>query len=469
MHQARRAALINALRAAPMHGLPAARYDLAGLEFALSTARSARDRGAVELRMTLAYLEFAHDLQSGILNPGQTVKAIKRGNPRRDTDTLLALVEDGDPRRLLHALAPQSAEYTRLMHAKLSLEDVVAKGGWGPRVPGGKLEPGDSGTRVVALRNRLVALGYLKTSASARFDTSLEKAVQAFQLDHGLEPDGVAGEATIAALNVDATDRLQSVLVAMERERWLNKPEGKGARHVLVNLVDFHARIMDDGKETFVTRSVIGHRASDRQSPEFSDVMEHMVINPYWYVPRSIIVKEYLPKLRQNAGAHSYLQILDSRGNQVSRANDFSQFDARSFPFSMRQAPGPRNALGTVKFMFPNKHNIYLHDTPHQSLFKRSVRTFSHGCIRLDDPHDFAYALLAVQEDDPVGFFQRILKSGANTRVELDQHIPVHLIYRTAFTQAKGRVQFRGDAYGRDAAIWRALAAAGVALPGAQG
>ena len=171
----------------------------------------------------------------------------------------------------------------------------------------------------------------------------------------------------------------------MERERWMNRP--RGARHVWVNLADFHAIIMDDDVPTFVTRSVIGARSSDRQSPEFSDVMEFMVINPSWYVPRSIVTKEYLPMLQRNPNAVSHIEITDSRGRRINRgAVDFSQFDRRTFPFSMRQPPSRGNALGLVKFMFPNRYNIYLHDTPQKSLFSRQTRTFSHGCIRLNDP-----------------------------------------------------------------------------------
>ena len=155
-----------------------------------------------------------------------------------------------------------------------------------------------------------------------------------------------------------------------------------------------------------------------------------------------------------------------SRRSPVNRANGFSQYTASSFPFAMRQPPGPRNALGTVKFMFPNKYNIYLHDTPSKSLFDRTQRTFSHGCVRLSDPHDFAYALLAPQTSDPVRFFQSKLGTGRETRVNLDQPVPVHLIYRTAFTTVKGEMEYRADVYGRDARIWDALSAAGVVLAG---
>jgi murein L,D-transpeptidase YcbB/YkuD len=209
----------------------------------------------------------------------------------------------------------------------------------------------------------------------------------------------------------------------------------------------------------------VGANSNDRRSPEFSDVMEFMVINPTWHVPRSIAVNEYLPQLKQNPNAVSHLVLFDGRGQRVSRQNvDFSAFTANTFPFDIKQPPSNSNALGLVKFMFPNPYNIYLHDTPAKNLFARETRAYSHGCIRLAQPFDFAYALLARQSSDPVGEFKRILATGVETTVPLRQPVPVHLIYRTAFTTAKGGVQFRRDVYGRDAKIWQALEREGVAL-----
>jgi murein L,D-transpeptidase YcbB/YkuD len=176
-------------------------------------------------------------------------------------------------------------------------------------------------------------------------------------------------------------------------------------------------------------------------------------------------VNEYLPQLKQNPNAVSHLVLFDGRGQRVSRQNvDFSAFTANTFPFDIKQPPSNSNALGLVKFMFPNPYNIYLHDTPAKNLFARETRAYSHGCIRLAQPFDFAYALLARQSSDPVAEFKRILATGVETTVPLRQPVPVHLIYRTAFTTAKGGVQFRRDVYGRDAKIWQALEREGVAL-----
>ncbi|MEX0337795.1 MAG: murein L,D-transpeptidase [Arenibacterium sp.] len=459
----RRVALIEALRNAHIHGLPRSRYDVAGLMQQMQNARTTRDIGLVEVELSSAFLRYAHDVQSGMLTPASIDPGIVREVPRRPSDELLAGFTNQNPRDFLSSLPPSNAEYRALMKERLRLEQVVANGTWGPVVPVRKLEPGDRGNDVVALRNRLIAMGYMDRSVSASFDRALEEGVMAFQSAHGLQTDGVAGKGTIEEINKPAVTRLRSVIVAMERERWMNIERGE--RHVLVNLADFQAKIVDHGEVTFKTRSVIGKNVPDQRSPEFSDVMEHMIINPSWHVPRSIMTKEYLPQLQNNPQAASHLIITDRSGRRVNREEmDFTQFSTRNFPFDMRQPPSTRNALGLVKFMFPNKHNIYLHDTPQKHLFKRETRAYSHGCIRLADPFDFAYALLARQESEPKSFFQGVLKTGRETKVDLVKQVPVHLIYRTATVSAKGKAEYRRDVYGRDAKIWDAMERAGVAL-----
>ncbi|MCM2562204.1 L,D-transpeptidase family protein [Lutimaribacter sp. EGI FJ00015] len=466
--KARRSALVAALRDAPEHGLPAPRYDLDGLLDRLSAAKTSKARGVVEVEMSRVFLQYARDVQTGVLTPGKIDSGIVRDVPRRDRLSYLVNFAKSNPSGFFRALPPRTNEYARLMKEKMRLEHLVASGGWGPRVPAGALKPGATGNAVIALRNRLIAMGFMGRSATQSYDAEMQQAVQAFQLAHGLEPDGVAGDGTMTEVNTSAEDRLKSVMVAMERERWLNMP--RGDRHILVNITDFSARIVDNDTVTFETRSVVGATASDRRTPEFSDVMEHMVINPTWHVPRSIAVKEYLPMLKRNRNAVSHLRVVDSRGSTVNRnAVDFSNYTARTFPFNIKQPPGQSNALGLVKFMFPNRYNIYLHDTPTKHLFSREVRAYSHGCVRLQEPFEFAYALLARQTNDPEGYFKQRLDTGRETVVPLEQPVPVHLIYRTAFTKAKGHTQYRRDIYGRDARIWNALSQSGVALRAVQG
>jgi murein L,D-transpeptidase YcbB/YkuD len=465
---ARRAALIDALGGAASHGLPLSRYDPDGLVAQMAGVRTTRDLGLVEVALSRAFVDYARDLQSGLLIPSRVDSGIDRHPDRSGGAALLAAITAADPAVYLNGLAPQSGEYLALRRQKLQLEALIAGGGWGPVARTGKLKPGDSGAEVVALRDRLIRMGYMDRSASRQYDATMENAVRLFQAEHGLEADGVAGAGTIAEINIPPEDRLKSVLVALERERWLDIDRDQ--RHVLVNQTDFVARLVDHGQVTFQTRVVIGKNTSDRRSPEFSDEMEHMVINPSWHIPRSIIANEYLPQLRANPYAAGHLIITDSRGRQVNRgAVDFSRFGARNFPFDMRQPPGARNALGRVKFMFPNKHNVYLHDTPQKNLFAHEVRAYSHGCIRLADPFGFAYALLAPQVGDPESYFQRILDTGRETRVDLETHVPVHIIYSTAFSGDRGRFEYRRDVYGRDERIWAALQQAGVALPSVEG
>ncbi len=464
----RRQALMKAIDEADSHGLPVARYRADALLQQLKSARSPRERGFAEVEMSRTFLSLARDMQTGALVPSTIDSGIKRQVPYRDRVSYLTNFVKSNPSGFFRALPPKTNEYSRLMKEKLRLERLLANGGWGQDVPSKALKPGQSGDAVVILRNRLMAMGYLKRSANPSYDEKLQQAVQQFQLAHGLAPDGVAGPGTMSEINKPVQARLQSVIVAMERERWLNRD--RGDRHILVNLTDFSARIIDKDRVSFETRAVVGKNEHDRRSPEFSDMMEFMVINPTWHVPRSIAVKEYLPMMKRNANAAGHLKLIDRQGRAVSRASiDFGAYTEKNFPYAIKQPPSRRNALGLVKFMFPNKYNIYLHDTPAKNLFARDKRDFSHGCIRLHQPFDFAYELLSKQERDPEAFFQAKLATGRETVVQLEKPVPVHIIYRTAFTTPKGRTQYRGDVYGRDAKIWNALSKAGVSLRAVRG
>ena len=466
---ARRKLLLTALDKAALHGLPVARYDAARLRDSFRAAQTEGDRGRLEVAMTAAYLAFAHDLSAGVLVPSSIDPTIKREGVALAAAVLLARAAGPGLGDFMQDLPPDSPEYARLMKEKLALEARIAAGGFGPAIAGAALAPGDTGADVVLLRNRLVTLGYLGRSATRTYDRAVQAAVQRFQIDNGLTADGVAAEGTVIALNAEPQDRLQSVVVALERLRWMGDID-LGARHIWVNQPDFTAQIVDNGLVTFQTRAVIGREDFDRRTPEFSDVMEFMVINPSWSVPRSITTKEYLPMLRANPNAVGHLQVIDGAGRVVPRgAVNFAAYSAANFPFALRQPPSDGNALGKVKFMFPNPYNIYLHDTPAKSLFDEEVRAFSHGCIRLADPRDFAYALLSVQSADPKGEFATYLETGRESRLDLAAPVPVHLVYFTAWPNAKGQMTYRRDIYGRDAAIYQALQNAGMVLAEVQG
>ncbi len=476
----RRAALLAALEASGDHGLPRATYDIAGLRAGFATGADI----ATELRAALTYLDYAQDISAGVLEPATLAEDIHKTTPRQSSEALLSGFASADnPMIYLSNLTPQHPQYARLQRAMFDLARVVEAGGWGAPVVAERLELGDQGPAVAALITRLQAMGYLaeepssasvtlstandaqtatEAPAPALFDDRLVGAVMRFQADNGLTQDGIVGANTLAAINVDAETRLKDVILAMERQRWMNFD--RGARHVLVNIPDFHATVVDQDVVTFSTRSVVGHPDPRRHTPEFSDVMEYMVINPSWTVPRSITTREYLPQLQEDPTAQSQLELW-SGGQVVDRAQvDFTQYTASTFPYTLRQAPSTSNALGLVKFMFPNPWNIYLHDTPAKNLFARETRAYSHGCVRLQDPFDFAYHLLAPQVDDPEAYFARILATGRETTVRLETPIPVHLVYWTSFVDPDGRLQHRADIYGRNADLWQALEAAGVSV-----
>jgi murein L,D-transpeptidase YcbB/YkuD len=460
----RRGAFLWALDQADDHGLPTARYDAATIRAEFGAATDAAARGALEVAMTKRFLRYAQDVSSGILNPKEIDSTIVLDVPKRDWLEQMMSFTDGDPYAFVQGLWPTSPNYTRLLREKLRLEEMQLAGGWGATVSDGTLARGSDGPAVVDLRNRLIRMGYLRRSAVSAYDAEMEAAVRAFQIDHGLTPDGEAGGATLTAINVPLEDRMGQILVGLERQRWMNKP--LEPRHILVNLAEQHAYVVDDGKVTFDTVVVVGADTPDRRTPEFSHTMTHMVINPYWHVPRSITVNEYLPALRRGGAQH--LEIY-SRNGRVNRNNiNFANYTARNFPFSLKQPPGPRNALGRVKFMFPNQYNIYLHDTPSRNLFERDLRTFSHGCVRVGKPLELAYHLLTPQDADAEGTFTRYLRSGRESRVNLEQSIGVHLVYWSAWVTPTGRANYRGDPYGRDVKVLGGLRDAGVELDGSR-
>ncbi|MEL7346014.1 MAG: peptidoglycan-binding protein, partial [Pseudomonadota bacterium] len=295
----RRKALLSAVQSAGDHGLASGIYNVDLLRTNMRTVSSQRDLGRLEVEMSRIFLAYARDVQTGLLTPRRIDEGLVRSVPLRDRNATLTAFSKSSPAAFMRKLPPQSVEYTRLMKQKMKFEMALAKGGWGAEVRGGSsIKPGATGDRVVSLRNRLINMGYLNRTAAAVYDAKLQEAVRQFQVDHGLAADGVAGPATIEAINISMETRMTQIVVAMERERWINLERGK--RHIWVNLTDFSAAVVDDGKVTFRTRSVIGANDRDRRSPEFSDTMDHMVINPTWNVPRSIATKEYLPVLQEN-------------------------------------------------------------------------------------------------------------------------------------------------------------------------
>ncbi len=464
----RRRAFLEALKLAPSHGLPYGRYDASRLRKDLSGFKSAKARGALEVQTSARFLQYARDIQTGILEPRRIDKNMTLRPPRRDPLKLLTSFAASSPSGFLKKLVPQTSEYAGLLKEKRRIEKIVARGGWGAKVSAKKLKPGDKGAAVVSLRKRLTKLGYRGVGVSPAYDNALQITVARFQKDYGLIPDGVAGGATLAAVNTSAATRLMQVVIGLERLRWLNKPLGK--RHILVNEAAFMASVIDNGRATLTTRVVVGQRGRWR-TPEFEKKMTHLVINPSWYVPASIAGIEYLPLLKKSSDAltRQDLVMTDADGKVVNPSNiDFTGYTKDDFPYSLRQPPSGANALGKVKFMFPNRHAIYLHDTPSKGLFGRDIRAYSHGCVRVMKPDELAYTLLSKQSANPKALFDGLVATGEEATVTLREPVPIYLVYRTAWVDTAGRPQYRADSYGVDGKVFKALKKAGVRLGAAK-
>lgn len=460
--------LLMTLAGAGAHALPSARYPVEPLRDALRAAKSGEPAlvANAERAMTGAFLDYARDLSTGLLEPKSVDRDLHLRRPEIDEKQLLDRVSRAATLApVLASLAPADPAYSRLA-AHLAELRALPRGAWGPPAPEGRaISPGERTARVGAIRARLILLGDHAPGGAGDadvYDLAMEASVRDFQRRHGLNEDGVIGARTMRAMNAGIHDRIGQVMVNMERLRWSNHaPDG---RYIDVNQADFTVRLVDDGVTLFEERVIIGTRR--HRTPEFSDKMTYLVFNPTWHVPRSIASKEILPQLQKDPDYLSKrnMRLVSRTGAPVPAPAfvDWSLYTASDFPFAIKQNPGASNSLGRVKFMFPNNLSIYLHDTPSKRLFARDARAFSHGCVRVQDPMRLAEALLAPQSDDPGALIARLLASGRETTVQLETPVAVRLDYRTAWIDEAGRAQYRADIYGRDARILAALKAMGV-------
>ncbi|GJL63751.1 MAG: hypothetical protein NPIRA04_24050 [Nitrospirales bacterium] len=304
-----------------------------------------------------------------------------------------------------------------------------------------------------ALRRRLIATGDLKdVSEKKEFDENVKQAVRRFQRRHGLSVDGLIGSETLSVLNVPVEVRIKQILLNMERRRWL--PSELGANYVYVNIPDFMLTAYFEGEQRMKMRVIVGKPMS--QTPIFSDTIEYVVFNPYWNVPRSIATEEILPKfLKDPMYLRSKNYEVVDRDEQILESHLFTVENLENDKVRIRQRPGPSNALGLVKFMFPNDHAIYLHDTPAEFLFDESERDFSHGCIRIEDPEAFAELLLG--ETFTTEKISEIFETQERQVVDMPYPVPVYIVYFTTWVDNDGFVNFRDDIYGHDERRWTAL------------
>ena len=418
---------------------------------------------ADELLTSLA-LTYISDMKGERLNPKKVDKDLYIKQVEVSEAGLLKDYLGSSSCTWIASLAPSHKDYQDLKELLKDYRAIKAAGGW-PELPKGtKLEKGDQGANVEVLRKQLVAQGSLDSAQQPglHFDDALEAAVKSYQETHGLEPDGKVGPGTLEALNTSVDKRIEQIIVSLERERWL--PNDLGSRYIMVNIAGFELDAVSDNKLQF-TMPVITGRAY-RQTPSFNAHINEIIFNPSWHVPYNIAVSDKLPKLKNNPNAFSGkgYNFYDSSGNSVSPTSvNWSAYSSGNFPYRIVQSPGSANALGKIRFTIdyesaklPNL-SIYLHGTPDQELFSKSQRSFSSGCIRVEDPAQLAQFVF----DEPSTWsLDRIKKETAGTktdRIKLKDPIPVYITYFTVWKDAQGRTHFVKDIYGQDKQVWDAL------------
>lgn len=437
------------------HGLDPAEYHRQAL------SESAACSEKTEWLATDAWISMAKHLHAGRVDPKSVEPDWTATRPPMDMATELqqALAE----RRIGAALlgfAPDDSFYARMREALARFRGYLGRGGWRGVDPGPALRKGEAHPRVAQLRARLALSGLLDADASQSdelFDETLELAVKAFQQRANLEPDGVVGALTLAQLNRRAEDRIEQLRVNLERWRWL--PEDLGERHLRVNIADYRVQAWNEGRVEQEHKVIVGRLY--RQTPSFSGLINQIVFNPWWETPRRLAVQDKLPLFRRNPQEVERLgfEVLDATGINVDpQGIDWSNLSAANFPYRLRQRPGPQNALGQVKILFPNPHSVYLHDTPTRGLFSRVRRDFSSGCIRVDDALGLSHWLLGSTGNWSRAEIDAIVTSGKETPLRVSPAVPVHLIYLTVTESENGEVRFIDDLYGRDAAVAAALA-----------
>jgi L,D-transpeptidase YcbB len=444
------AALHDAIGRAWEDGLPPDRYrhDVAGALIERIGGKDqprtpdslmARHLAELDILVTEGFNRFSVDLVTGMLKPQDAglEYLIHAGTPP-DAAVLRRALAGEKPADIVAGLRPSIPHYERLRTVLLAFHASEAAGDWPLVVDRKELKEGDRGEEVTQWRLRLVAGADAQEATLARagaadpalYDAELKLAIQHFQDRHGIEPDGVVGPTTAKELNHTRADWIAELRLNLDRWRWL--PNELGDRYVLVNIAGFEMEVVEAGKVIESMNVVVGQRTT--QTPIFADSIRYVVVNPYWNVPDGIMERTIRPAM-----------ALDP--NYLAN-HDMEWADGR-----LRQRPGPQNSLGRYKFIFPNDHDVYLHDTPDGHLFARTERAFSSGCVRIERPRDFARLLLGLQSDQDPESLDAIRAAGSEKWIKLDRPLPVFILYLTAWAQEDGSIRFHHDVYGRSGAL----------------
>ncbi len=463
--------LLDTFQHADMKGLNPEDYDASRWRDRVKTLQDAPSQTTVALfdvALTVCAMRYASALHQGRIHPRNGEYGIPVGGKEFDPGTFLRgqVVGSSNVQAALDGIEPPFAAYRRTEQALVRYLEL-AKREDGETLPAVRktIEPGQTYAGVPRLTRLLQLVGDLPQDADVAPDSQiytpvLVDAVKRFQRRHGLDEDGRLGAATVRQLNVPLKDRVHQLQLALERWRWL--PTTLSTPSIFVNIPDFRLRAVDENKKVALDMRVVVGRAMRTRTPVFTAEMTHIIFRPYWNVPRSILRNEILPDIERDRSylARKNFEVTSYDGRVVSSGavSDDVLAQLRQGKLMVRQVPGPGNALGLVKLIFPNENDVYLHDTPSTRLFARSRRDFSHGCIRVEKPAELAAWVLSSNPGWTLERVREAMQSGKDdVTVNLAKRIPVFIVYGTAIAYEHGEVHFSQDIYGFDAKLTAAL------------
>jgi murein L,D-transpeptidase YcbB/YkuD len=456
--------LFDAIRHAPDHGIDPSVYPISSLLSRISNAADAGPQSWAEIDLSLSHLfvTYALHLGRGRVDPRDFEDDLQWFLPKRRVGVARALAsvaETGDVEGVLESVESHRPEYRALLDVLHQIKNQETEG-W-PRVPTWRFKaaPGETHSELSLVRRYLQVMGDLPPGPirnPAVMDDMLMKGLMRFQTRRGLTPDGVIGPKTAAAIRMPPSELLRMVRLNLERWRWV--PDTLDTRYVWVNVPAYELEVVEGGQPVMTMRVIAG--TTDNPTPSFRDIIRHLELNPRWHVPEKIAAGEILPKVKQDPDylLAENITVIDTAGKIVDPSTvKWASLDPATLPYRFRQEPGDKNPLGSIKFLFPNRWSVYLHDTPATKLFAKEFRALSHGCVRVEHPLDLANYLLRGQMSISPEELATQVKSGKHRWIDLKQTEPIYLVYFTAFVDREGRPNFRPDVYERDRMLQEAL------------